>query len=135
MILAIKTADAVSEIYLLHDTACRAPAKPVLWLVQEKKWEAGRNLSTELLGEVEKIVGDFDKLTGLIVFTGPGSFTGLRIGISTMNALAYGKNLPIVGVNGEDWLEKGKKRLEKGENDKIVAPEYGGEANITIPKR
>jgi len=123
MILAIKTADAVSEVYLLHDT-----------LVQEKTWEAGRNLSTELLGEIEKIVGSFDKLTGLIVFTGPGSFTGLRIGISTMNALAYGKNLPIVGANGENWLEKGKKRLENGENDRVIVPEYGGEANITIPK-
>lgn len=126
MYLAIKTADKVSEIYLYND----------LVLTKEKKWEAGRELSKSLLSEIKKIIsGDFNILKGLIVFVGPGSFTGLRIGISVMNALAYGKNLPIVGENGDDWAEKGIKRLQNGENDKIVMPEYGGEANITTPKK
>lgn len=127
MYLAIKTSDKITELYLYDG----------LTFKKEKKLEVGRELSKVLLGEINNIVGDdgFDVLNGLIMFIGPGSFTGLRIGISTMNALAYGKALPIVGVKGEDWLQQGIKRLKNKENDKIVLPEYGGEANITQPKK
>lgn len=126
MYIAIKTADSNSEIYVLDGSN----------IVKQKKWDSGRELSKNLLSEIEKIVDeDFDELEGVIAFVGPGSFTGLRIGISVANALAYAKSLPIVGENGEDWLNKGAKRLSLNENDKIITPEYGGEANITKPKK
>jgi tRNA threonylcarbamoyladenosine biosynthesis protein TsaB len=38
-------------------------------------------------------------LSGLAVSIGPGSFTGLRIGLSTVKGLAYGLDIPIVGVS------------------------------------
>jgi hypothetical protein len=76
-----------------------------------------------------------DELSGLIVFTGPGSFTGLRIGVTTLNAIAYAEDISVVGVGGENWLEKGVKRLQNGENDKIVTPNYGAEPNISKPKK
>jgi hypothetical protein len=43
--------------------------------------------------------------------------------------------IPIIGVDGEDWLQSGIDRLGKNENDQIVLPEYGGEANITKQKK
>jgi len=126
MYLAIRTSDKISEIYLLDEKEIK----------KERKWEAGRELSKELLTVIDNIIEhDFDSLKGLIVFAGPGSFTGLRIGVTTMNALAYGKNLPIVGTTNEDWLEEGAKRLKLGEDDKMVIPEYGSEAHITLPKK
>jgi tRNA threonylcarbamoyladenosine biosynthesis protein TsaB len=36
---------------------------------------------------------------GLALSIGPGSFTGLRIGLSTVKGLAYGSQLPVVGVS------------------------------------
>lgn len=126
MILAIKTNADPSEVYLLDDNG---------EIMKEKIWPAGRTLARDLLSEIEKLVGDFNNLTGLIVFRGPGSFTGLRIGITTVNALAYSQNIPVVGTNGDNWRAAGIKRLRNGENDRIVLPEYGAAPNITKPKK
>jgi tRNA threonylcarbamoyladenosine biosynthesis protein TsaB len=127
MILAIKTAEATAEIYLL---------KPTGEIIKQKKWLAERSLSTEILTELENMVdGDFGALTGLLVFRGPGSFTGLRIGIATMNTIAYAQKIPIVGATGEQWLADGVQALANHHDDRIVLPEYGGEANITKPRK
>lgn len=131
MILALKTNQDPAEIYLLDDTDA---------IITEKKWDAGRTLAKNLLGEIERLLArtelikGWDDLTGIIVFRGPGSFTGLRIGITTANAAAYAQQIPIVGANGDNWLANGLKSLAKKQNDKIVLPEYGALPNITISK-
>ncbi|MGY4893652.1 MAG: tRNA (adenosine(37)-N6)-threonylcarbamoyltransferase complex dimerization subunit type 1 TsaB [Candidatus Saccharimonadota bacterium] len=102
-------------------------------------WEAGRGLAKGLLGyiqtELEYQEKSWDMISGLVAFKGPGSFTGLRIGITVLNTLASARNVPIVGVTGDDWRSVGVARIEAGENDGIVLPEYGGEANITTPRK
>jgi tRNA threonylcarbamoyladenosine biosynthesis protein TsaB len=103
-------------------------------------WYAYRQLSTTLLGvirdELAKRQATFEDLAGVLVFQGPGSFTGLRIGITVANTLSYGLKLPIVGVADEhEWLERGIRRLKNNENDQLVMPEYGAEAHITKQKK
>lgn len=102
-------------------------------------WEAGRGLAKGLLAFLEQEISfqekSWDDVTALAVYKGPGSFTGLRIGITVMNSLAYAHNWPIVGVTGDDWRQQAVARLEAGDNDEIVLPEYGGEANITQPRK
>ncbi len=78
---------------------------------------------------------DWPDVSGIIVFEGPGSFTGLRIGITVANTLAYGQGVPIVGAQGEDWIAKGLAQLAAGHNDTQVLPHYGAEAHITKPKK
>lgn len=108
------------------------------WRVNSE-WEAGRSLAKGLLDYLQTQLASQGKtwsdITGLVVFKGPGSFTGLRIGITVMNSLAYANHLPIIGEMGEQWQSVGTARLEAGEDDKIVLPEYGGEANITTPRK
>lgn len=105
----------------------------------DTNWESGRGLANGLLAFLEKELSFQEKtwhdVTGLVVYKGPGSFTGLRIGVTVWNTLAYTNGLPIVGVTGDDWRQVGVKRLEDNENDEVVLPEYGGTANITLPRK
>jgi tRNA threonylcarbamoyladenosine biosynthesis protein TsaB len=103
-------------------------------------WRAGRQLAKGLLGTLAEQLAHKGKtwndLTGIGVFTGPGSFTGLRIGLTVMNTLADGLNIPIVGARGDHWQEEALRRLvHDGENDLIALPYYGAEANITTPRK
>ena len=97
-------------------------AKNILAFIKEVIEENGNNLNN---------------LTGICVFSGPGSFTGLRIGITVANSLADGLNIPIVSVSGEceNWYSSAKEKLLQGQNEKLVMPIYGKEANITKPRK
>ena len=102
----------------------------------QKLWQADRTLAHDLPGEVDKLVnGNYGQLSGIIVYKGPGSFTGLRIGITVANAIAYGQSLPIVAVAGDNWLADGVNQLKDGADDKIALPEYGAAPHITPPRK
>lgn len=47
---------------------------------------------------------DINSLDGFVVSKGPGSFTGLRIGVSTIKALSQGTGKPFIGVSSLDAL-------------------------------
>jgi len=103
-------------------------------------WLAHRELSKTLLGvirdELKKQDATFDDIGSVLIFRGPGSFTGLRIGITVANTLAHSLTVPIVGIAEEhEWLERGLAKLKDGGNDQLVMPEYGAEAHITQQKK
>lgn len=102
-------------------------------------WDAHRELVATLYTQLKQLLDEqsltLNSLNGLICYEGPGSFTGLRIGLSAANALAYSLNIPIVSVGGEDWIAKGIDKLLSGENQKLAIPFYGAEAHITAQKK
>ncbi len=103
------------------------------------EWQADRTLAKGLLGYLQSQLAQHQKslsdITGIGVFQGPGSFTGLRIGMAVLNTLADSERIPIVGVRGDDWQKIALDRLRAGENDQVVLPFYGSEAHITTPRK
>ncbi len=64
--------------------------------------------STLIMDMVDKLLMDsnlsIDDIDGFIVSKGPGSFTGLRIGMATVKGLSFGANKPYVSVSSLDAL-------------------------------
>ncbi len=105
----------------------------------EHEWEAGRDLARGLLDFLRNSLAQhhigFHDISALGVFEGPGSFTGLRIGLTVINTLADSLKLPIVGARGVNWKKNACSRLNGGQNDVIVIPFYGSAANTSLPKK
>lgn len=129
MILCLKTDAPTAEIYLYNDDR----------EIASHLWEAHRTLARDLLAECDQLLDgaalSWRDIRGLVVYRGPGSFTGLRIGCMTANTIAYSETIPIVGATGDDWLTVGLRRLADGDNDTAVIPDYGAPPRITQPKK
>ena len=124
MIILLDTSTATCFLTVVDDEAR-----------QDFEWQAGRTLARGLLKFLEEKTGDLHNISGIGVMKGPGSFTGLRIGLTVANTLADSLNIPIAGATGEDWQKVVLKKLRAGENEKIVMPEYGAAAHITAPRK
>src|SRR5207248_10622069 len=99
MILAIDTSTDMASIAIYE------PAQGVL---VEQSWLSGREQSTQLLPNVQRVMSlvsvTVRDLTGIAVATGPGSFSGVRIGISVAKTMAYALQIPLWGVPALDAL-------------------------------
>lgn len=107
----------------------------------QKNWQSQKNQSEELLTEIDNILlkNNLNKseLFGIIVNQGPGSYTGLRVGLSTANAIAFSLNIPILGVKNGANSAKIKKivsSFDKGSQKSLILPVYKYPAKITKPK-
>jgi tRNA A37 threonylcarbamoyladenosine modification protein TsaB len=119
-ILILRTDKPEAEIYIYDGDKKFA----------EIRWEAHLKLAETLNSKIS--YGDLD---GVVIYKGPGSFTGLRIGMSVANAIAYAQDIPVVAKTGEDWIKESIKDLQAGKFDKIATPEYGSPAYTTKPKK
>lgn len=69
----------------------------------ELNWTAGRKQTTHVMPEVERLIGTLGlsaaHLGAVAVATGPGSFSGLRVGLAIANGLAIATGIPVLGVS------------------------------------
>lgn len=128
--------------YLLLDTStpvCKVTIVTDDDVSHDHEWQADRGLAKGLLRYLLGTLSEYGVLVtdlkGIGVFQGPGSFTGLRIGLTVVNTLADASSIPIVGTGGDSWQAEVMMRLNRGDNDQIVMPVYGHEARITTPRK
>lgn len=62
------------------------------------------------------------KIDGVAISCGPGSYTGLRIGVSTAKGLCYGMDLPLIAVSTLKTMSSQALRLNKIEDDAWLCP-------------
>jgi tRNA threonylcarbamoyladenosine biosynthesis protein TsaB len=126
LILTIRTDKPEAEIGLYDDQT----------ELSYIKWQAHRQLAETINLKIKELLDkkSLADVDALVVYRGPGSFTGLRIGISVANALADSLQKAIVSATGDKWVSVAIERLKKGDNEKIVLPEYGAPPHITKPK-
>ena len=83
-------------------TACSTSSSGSGVVQAELTWHAGQNHSVELLpnlAHVFQIAGVTGKdISGVIVALGPGSFNGLRVGVSAAKGLSLAWGVPLVGI-------------------------------------
>jgi len=93
MQLAIDTSTDTASLALLQDDKTLA----------ELTWHCGQNHSVELLPRLACLLEqqrlDLKSISSIFVARGPGSFNGLRVGISAAKGLAFSLGIPLVGIS------------------------------------
>ena len=72
-------------------------------VIAELNWHCNRNHSVELMPRLGQLLQqaklELQSASGIIVAKGPGSFNGLRVGVSTAKGLAFSLNVPLAGIS------------------------------------
>lgn len=93
MQLAIDTSTSTASLALVQDSEVLA----------ELTWRCGQNHTTQLLPYLSHLLDQTElslqSASCIIVARGPGSYNGLRVGISTAKGLAFSLGIPIVGIS------------------------------------
>ncbi len=111
MLLAIDTSTDSASLALVQDGRTLA----------EATWHCGQNHSVELLPRLVELLNkaevSLQSVSCILVAKGPGSFNGLRVGLSTAKGLAFSLDIPIIGVSSLE-LEA----CQHAENDLPICP-------------
>jgi len=93
MLLAIDTSTDTASLALVQDSETLA----------ELTWHCEENHSVELLPRLTDLLNQtrssLQSIGSIAVARGPGSFNGLRVGVSTAKGLAFSLGIPIVGIS------------------------------------
>jgi tRNA threonylcarbamoyladenosine biosynthesis protein TsaB len=93
LILALDTTTRVSSCALARDGV----------VLREDALDPSRQLALQLPDALDALVvlagAELRDVDAFAVATGPGSFTGLRIGIATMQGLAFAEEKPLIGIS------------------------------------
>ncbi len=106
MLLAIDTSTSVAGIALAEGDR----------LVAELTWHAGNRHSTDLFARLTQLFETYgvapERLDGIAVATGPGSFNGVRVALASAKSLAFALERPLYGVPTLDAIAWGASFVE-----------------------
>ena len=93
-------------MYLAIDTSTNNASLAIIkegFILAELSWFSRQNHSVELMPNLNRLLDEtrtnLKSTKGIIVALGPGSFNGLRVGISIAKGLAFSIGVPLVGIN------------------------------------
>ena len=100
--------------------------KCILWLDDQEYTRVGKyDMAEQILefihDKLQENQADWQDITEITYFAGPGSFTGLRIGAAIVNALADQLKVPLFDQHGKQH--------------QVILPDYGRPANISAPRK
>lgn len=106
IVLSMDSSSLVTTVALLKDE----------FILGEYTLNFKREHSVILMEKVEELLRDcdvdIDEVDGFVVSKGPGSFTGLRIGMATVKGLSMGSNKPYVSISSLDALANSLKTFD-----------------------
>lgn len=85
------------------------------------RYDLAKKIFDFIHGKLRENNADWHDISEITFFSGPGSFTGLRIGAAIVNTLADQLNIPLYNHHGEKVP--------------LILPDYGRPANISAPKK
>jgi tRNA threonylcarbamoyladenosine biosynthesis protein TsaB len=103
-------------------------------ILEATDWPAGYRHGETLLPAIDqslmRLGVERSRIGGVVVGTGPGAFTGLRVGLATAKGLAQALQIPIVGVSTADAIlaaapEGSVLLLPAGPSDRLIARRGG----------
>src|SRR6185295_510845 len=101
-------------------------------------WPAGYRHGETLLPSIGRFLREQNirrsRLTGIVVGTGPGAFTGLRVGIATAKGLAHGLGIPLVGVPTAEALIAAAGEASGHDPARIVLLQPAGPADRVVSR-
>ncbi|MEA3403149.1 MAG: tRNA (adenosine(37)-N6)-threonylcarbamoyltransferase complex dimerization subunit type 1 TsaB [Armatimonadota bacterium] len=122
-ILGIETSSATSSVALVEDGE----------VIRERSFPSRMTLNQRLAGHVRTVVDGADlteaELDAVAVGVGPGSFTGVRMGVALGKAIAHALELPLVGVSAPEAIASALQRpagsavcvLQRARADEVYA--------------
>ena len=116
------------ELALALDTATRHPTLALVGadgaVIDQRQWLSEHRHGEQLLQRVEDLLSAAGAIPGdldaVIVGLGPGSFTGLRIGLATAKTISYTLDIPILGIPTTHALALAALAGEAGRNEFAV---------------
>ena len=100
-------------------------------LLAEMTWRSHQNHSRQLLPTLEVLLQRCERtksdLEALVVCVGPGSYAGMRVGVSTAKALAFGLELPVAGIGR---LAADARPFVLASRGRVVALQAAGRAEL-----
>lgn len=117
MILCLETATPVCSV-ALNDGCCTIAMR------ETEGQNAHSEKITNFIREVMETANiDYGQLDAVAISKGPGSYTGLRIGVSTAKGVCYAADLPLMAIDTLEAMAYGMKEKlgsQIGENDLLV---------------